>query len=832
MVKIDGQTAAEEGLPVVFVADVRPFQGRQSDSGYNPWFCVLHPLMSLDGDRLDATRSSFPNRCCVWWMLRDELVKQKNTIVPGALLVGRLEEAPKFRTDKPDADRFQAKRDDIQLAFHTDLVEVLPLTTPEPSLELLYRGKRLDWNRPSTGRVFLRGSRFTLGPVRATWDAERGSLGFQPLLAGNPEVLRLPTPVFDQLVRQEKFDVQVGTGDTTAQVVSLGLRLTRTKWFDDEALRQAGEMLDVSNDAQVLNWALKYYKIAQAEALPVRKFFAGLPDEQLPGDAQLSAKLQRLSEMRRDAERVLDLGEAVARDLADVPAYGELIKQHLGVVANDRIEQIIAARQQEIAERTAAAERQLEAAQARLEGLATEFQQKLVEQDKALGARDAQRIAELEQRDLHAAMRERAVAEQEETLQHRLERVIEQYRTEAERIGDTLVAQFPLWRRLGAAGGGDGSSDGRPDPFEPADLKLPYYLETPRSVPADTGLDEPAFMAQFRGLVEGRGFVFLEDDLTNYHLCMKIGGLTVLAGPSGTGKSTLPQLYAEAMGWIDRYLHVPVRPDWLDDRDFLGAYNALARRFEPASSGVADHLIAAAEAARRNLGDLYTICLDEMNLARVEHYFAQFLSVLERPVEKRRIALFAPGLARRADPYGPYQSIPVGENIRFVGTVNIDETTHFFSPKVLDRAQIVSFGPPDLAGTPELGERRVPPIVPVSLETYQSWVKPIEPNGAARQFLLQIESTLRQARLSLGRRQFDRMLRYLASSRDLLPEDKALDFQIVQVVLPRVRLTSPGVEDMLRELQRLLTPDRFPRSAAILERMTAPGVENDFFQLL
>ena len=64
-------------------------------------------------------------------------------------------------------------------------------------------------------------------------------------------------------------------------------------------------------------------------------------------------------------------------------------------------------------------------------------------------------------------------------------------------------------------------------------------------------------------------------------------GLTVLAGPSGTGKSSLPRLYAEALGCRDEYLHIPVRPDWLDDRDLVGAFNALAQRFEPANAGFA-----------------------------------------------------------------------------------------------------------------------------------------------------------------------------------------------------------------------------------------------------
>src|SRR5262249_30094343 len=136
---------------------------------------------------------------------------------------------------------------------------------------------------------------------------------------------------------------------------------------------------------------------------------------------------------------------------------------------------------------------------------------------------------------------------------------------------------------------------------------------------------------------------------------------------------------------------------WLDDRDLVGAFNALAQRFEPAGAGLVEQLIAAAIDQREDREGIYLVCLDEMNLARVEHYFAQFLSVLELPAEERVLSLFAPGLVRPGDPYAPYQQLPLGENIRFVGTVNIDETTHFFSPKMLDRCQVVAFGAPNLA---------------------------------------------------------------------------------------------------------------------------------------
>ena len=116
--------------------------------------------------------------------------------------------------------------------------------------------------------------------------------------------------------------------------------------------------------------------------------------------------------------------------------------------------------------------------------------------------------------------------------------------------------------------------------------------------------------------------------------------LTVLGGVSGTGKSSLPRLYAQALTgdadvWDDRYRMVGVNPSWLDVGDLLGRVNVLDARFLPSDSGLYDLLIHAHEEYRRHTRNsgLYIVCLDEMNLAQVEHYFSPFLQVLEaRPI--------------------------------------------------------------------------------------------------------------------------------------------------------------------------------------------------------
>jgi hypothetical protein len=146
----------------------------------------------------------------------------------------------------------------------------------------------------------------------------------------------------------------------------------------------------------------------------------------------------------------------------------------------------------------------------------------------------------------------------------------------------------------------------------------------------------------------------------------------------------------EAADTQSRFQLVAVRADWTDPRGLLGYYNPLTGTY--IRTVVVDLLLAAAEDPDRP----YLIVLDEMNLARVEYYFSDFLSGLESgaPIE-----LMAAGVEEELLTSGQEDvpaSLVIPPNVAFVGTVNVDETTHAFSPKVLDRANVIEFNDVDV----------------------------------------------------------------------------------------------------------------------------------------
>lgn len=156
----------------------------------------------------------------------------------------------------------------------------------------------------------------------------------------------------------------------------------------------------------------------------------------------------------------------------------------------------------------------------------------------------------------------------------------------------------------------------------------------------------------------------------------------ILTGLSGSGKTKLAQSFVE---WIcqeeKQYRIVPVGADWTNREPLLGYPNALKPdEYVKPESGVIDLILSAKE----NPTLPHFLILDEMNLSHVERYFADFLSVMEsgKPI---------PLHSGEAESNGVPKELNVPSNLFIIGTVNIDETTNMFSPKVLDRANTIEF---------------------------------------------------------------------------------------------------------------------------------------------
>ncbi len=207
------------------------------------------------------------------------------------------------------------------------------------------------------------------------------------------------------------------------------------------------------------------------------------------------------------------------------------------------------------------------------------------------------------------------------------------------------------------------------------------------AVPPKKPFGESDFLARLSEAAAADGLLYEEKDLLHFHISMKASRLVILSGRSGIGKSALVRLYGRALGLPDGQVKIlPVRPSWMDDGDLLGYVDMKNMVYRSADTGLAELLIDAA----KNPSKQYILCFDEMNLARVEHYFAQFISALEKE-KAPTIRLYNPSLAPRLYNSDKYPAeITVGSNVIFTGTINVDESTCHFSDKILDRANVIT----------------------------------------------------------------------------------------------------------------------------------------------
>ena len=200
-----------------------------------------------------------------------------------------------------------------------------------------------------------------------------------------------------------------------------------------------------------------------------------------------------------------------------------------------------------------------------------------------------------------------------------------------------------------------------------------------------------------KSYIAAQGFTYPEGMIENFYLSLKSKPFVLLAGTSGTGKSKLVELFTKAIGIKSvgedsvngRYLLESVRPDWSDSSDLLG-YKDLQGNF------VEKNIAKFIYRAMNDTDKPYFLCLDEMNLARVEYYFSDFLSKMEtRHTDIKSGRLVSDTLAEvkvtGADGNQTTVDLVWPENLYVVGTVNMDETTFPFSKKVLDRANTIEF---------------------------------------------------------------------------------------------------------------------------------------------
>jgi hypothetical protein len=311
--------------------------------------------------------------------------------------------------------------------------------------------------------------------------------------------------------------------------------------------------------------------------------------------------------------------------------------------------------------------------------------------------------------------------------------------------------------------------------------------------------------------------------LLQFYTGLRTDQLVVLAGSPGTGKTSLVEGFSKA---VDAELRIiPVQPNWMDKSDLLGFLNPIEKTY------ISTPFLDAILEAKNNPSKLYFICLDEMNLAHIEYYFAEFLSKLQTD---RKIQLYSENfklqieeeLSERyyyfkekvadmhLESYLAIQGqndinnyfqmkkqlyfiqtypdlLEIPENIRFIGTINKDETTKDLSPKVVDRSFLMKIDPVNEIEM-EKARKNILKLdflrkqVDISVEDFQ--IVNGEKSEMEKKKFHTLKEQLHQYNLHLTNR-FDRAVNQIIGTGLLEPND-LIDIVGASLILPKINTDS------------------------------------------
>lgn len=305
---------------------------------------------------------------------------------------------------------------------------------------------------------------------------------------------------------------------------------------------------------------------------------------------------------------------------------------------------------------------------------------------------------------------------------------------------------------------------------------------------------------------------------------------TLFSGRPGTGKTSLAKMLGSSLGLQNRLLNIPVARGWTSSRDVLGFYNALSSSFNSSATGLYELLTHLNLENKTGQEAAPAICLlDEFNLSQPEHYFSPFLEMAD-PESKREIAT--------GDQNSPYLEVP--QYLRFLGTINNDESVQALTPRMLDRSAIISFDniEPDydlsLSSAHSLDSHKIKPIsgnkfvelfAPRSLEL---------PQDIDRTLKL-IVDTLREDKAELGtpinisfrKMKAIRSYHSVTSSMYIDSRFTALDYAVSQHIIPLLNGYGQNFGKRLGLLADVI-PEEMEITQQMITRIIAVGNQNMF----
>ena len=336
---------------------------------------------------------------------------------------------------------------------------------------------------------------------------------------------------------------------------------------------------------------------------------------------------------------------------------------------------------------------------------------------------------------------------------------------------------------------------------------------------------------------------YSKNAIINIAICLTQGFLTVFSGEPGCGKTSICNIFGEALGlnkiadmiecpadskeMVGRYVAVSVERGWTSKRDFVGYYNPLSKTFDKSNRRIYDALHQLDTEKRAGILKLpYIILLDEANLSPMEYYWSDFMNI--------------------CDDLGPHSKVNLGEDyvfgvpetLHFVATINNDHTTETLSPRLIDRAWIITLPQLNLRDYSSFGNESNIPTEEVEVISWKSLRDAFTPVKDECFFTPELQkcyesivAKLREKKFTVSPRIDIAIKRYWAIASKYFEMDDtktaaptiALDYAIAQRILPKIGGNGEEFEKWLKEFSSLCSSNGLNTSAAIVKDIIERG---------
>lgn len=340
---------------------------------------------------------------------------------------------------------------------------------------------------------------------------------------------------------------------------------------------------------------------------------------------------------------------------------------------------------------------------------------------------------------------------------------------------------------------------------------------------------------------------YSRNDIINLFICVTQGFLTFFSGSPGTGKTSICSIIAHVLGIdsikiqfstedksqekeilkMNRFVFVPVERGWSSKRDFIGYYNPLTKEFDKSNKQVFDALESTSAEQGSGVSDKmppFVILLDEANLSPMEYYWADFMAACDRQDELSSINV------------GENLSFHISSSLRFLATINNDHTTESLSPRLVDRAWIISLPQPSSPSRIKYEENYDPISMDKLYETFGEKNESVHQlNPIVQEILKKVYGFCRDklgivisSRVEIAIKQYCNAGAKLFDNADneIDPAVIAVDYAVAQKILPKIQGNGTEYKKRLDEFLQIMVQENLLKSADLLKKLIQCGDNN------